>query len=107
MRSRERMGKWCWQFKHTFRFSSSSLSNTMVLHLGHFVQSPSGISRLRDLAASFGFLTKEVFPVAGGGVTPGSTTSVPRFFLEKEAGAGIAALSVAFSAFGNVSGLPG
>src|SRR5437867_6767428 len=107
MRSRERIGKWCWQLRQTFRFSSNSLSKTIVLHLGHFVHNPSGMSRFRDLAASLGFLTNEVFPVAGGGVTPGSTTSVPRFFLEKFAGAGTAGFSAALSAIGRGSDLPG
>src|SRR5215831_13817374 len=53
----------------------------MVLHLGHFVQSPSGISRFLDFEASLGFLTNVVFPVAGGGVTAGSTVSKPSVFL--------------------------
>src|SRR5438094_230250 len=53
----------------------------MVLHLGHFFHSPSGISRLRDFAPSFGFLTKVVCPVAGGGVTAGSAVSNPSVFL--------------------------
>ena len=39
------MGKWCLHFGQTFRFSSSSLSKTIVSHFGHFVQSPSGMSR--------------------------------------------------------------
>jgi hypothetical protein len=58
----------------------------MVLHLGHLVHNPSGISRLRDLAPpSFGFLAKLVFlDWAGGGVTAGSTVSKPRVFLVKE-----------------------
>src|SRR6059058_5677497 len=56
----------------------------MLEHLGHFFQSPSGISRLRDLlVASFGFFTKAVSELvcAGGGVTAGSTVSRPRVFL--------------------------
>src|SRR4051812_24792059 len=53
-------------------FSSSSLSKTMVLHLGHLVHSPSGISRFLDFAPNLGFLTKVVLPVGGGGVTAGS-----------------------------------
>src|SRR5579862_6976789 len=57
----------------------------MVLHLGHLVQSPSGISRFLDLAdASFGFLAKVVWLFAGGGVTAGSAVSSPRvFFVNK------------------------
>src|SRR5439155_17440307 len=66
-----------WQWVQTLMFSSSSLSNTMVLHLGHLVHKPSGISRLRDLEASLGFLAKVVLFVAGGGVTPGSAVSRP------------------------------
>src|SRR6516225_4311224 len=85
MRSREPIGKWCWQWVHTFRFSSSSLSKTIVLHLGHFVHNPSGISRFFDFAAAnFGFLTKVVLWFAGGGVTAGSAVSSPRvFFVNK------------------------
>jgi hypothetical protein len=57
-----------------------------VAHLGHFVQSPSGISRFRDFAeVSFGFFVKAVPGlVAGGGVTAGSTDSVPGIFFVKE-----------------------
>src|SRR5258706_5552315 len=56
----------------------------MLAHFGHFFQSPSGISRLRDLLEpSFGFFTKAVSELvcAGGGVTAGSTVSRPRVFL--------------------------
>src|SRR6266550_5444239 len=85
MRSRAPMGKWYWQCVQTFRFSSNSLSNTMVLHLGHLVHKPSGISRFLDFApASFGFLAKVVLPVEGGGVTAGSAVSRPSVFLVKE-----------------------
>jgi hypothetical protein len=57
----------------------------MVEHLGHFVQSPSGISRLRDLPdVSLGFLTKVVSAFAGGGVTAGSTVSNPSVFFVNE-----------------------
>src|SRR6266478_1337277 len=85
MRSREPIGKWCWQCVQTLRFSSNSLSKTMVLHLGHLVQRPSGISRFLDLARSFGFLAKVVaLVVAGGGVTAGSAVSRPKVFLLKE-----------------------
>src|SRR6476646_3906912 len=85
MRSREPIAKWCWQCVQTFRFSSSSLSKTIVPHLGHLVHSPSGISRFFDLAAaSFGFLTKVVFLLTGGGVTAGSAVSSPSvFFVNK------------------------
>jgi hypothetical protein len=58
----------------------------MVLHLGHFVHNPSGISRFLDLAApSLGFLVKLVVVVdAGGGVTAGSLVSSPSDFLVNE-----------------------
>src|SRR5437773_11085848 len=83
------MAKWCWHFGHTLLFSSSSLSNTMVEHFGHFVQRPSGISFFRDLVpASFGFFAK-VFSAGcgGGGVTAGVTagsevSSVSVFFVK-------------------------
>src|SRR5437588_13104970 len=81
MRSRAPMGKWYWQWVQTLRFSSNSLSNTMVLHLGHLVQRPSGISRFFDFAPSFGFFAKVVLPVGGGGVTAGSAVSNPSVFL--------------------------
>src|SRR5437762_1333004 len=55
---------------------------TIVLHLGHLVHKPWGISRFFDLPRSFGFLAKVVaLPVAGGGVTAGSVVSNPRDFL--------------------------
>src|SRR5256885_15492930 len=85
MRSRAPIGKWCWQWGHTFRFSSSSLSNTIVLHLGHLVHRPSGISRFLDLARSLGFLAKLVaLLLTGGGVTAGSAVSRPSVFLVNE-----------------------
>src|SRR5437016_5307498 len=85
MRSRAPMQKWYWQWVQTLRFSSSSLSKTMVLHLGHLVQRPSGISRFLDLPRSLGFLAKVVvLLLAGGGVTAGSAVSRPRVFLLKE-----------------------
>jgi len=57
----------------------------MVLHFGHLVHRPSGISRFFDFEpANFGFLAKVVFVVLGGGVTPGSLCSVPTGFLLKE-----------------------
>jgi hypothetical protein len=58
------------------------LSKTIVEHFGHFVQSPSGISRFFDFPApSFGFLANAVSVLlAGGGVTAGSTDSVPGIF---------------------------
>jgi hypothetical protein len=56
-----------------------------VAHFGHFTQSPSGISFLRDLELlSFGFLTKVAVAVAGGGVTAGSILSSPNDFLVNE-----------------------
>src|SRR5215831_598903 len=85
MRSRELIGKWCWHCVHTLRFSSNSLSKTIVVHLGHLVQSPSGISRFLDLAvASLGFFAKVVLPVGGGGESAGSVVSNPRVFLLNE-----------------------
>src|SRR5205085_2284364 len=57
----------------------------MLAHLGHLVQRPSGMSRLRDLVApSLGFFANAVSVLLGGGVTPGSTVSSPRVFLLKE-----------------------
>jgi len=58
----------------------------MVLHLGHFVQSPSGMSFFLDLAEpSFGFLVNDVVVLdAGGGVTAGSAVSSPSDFLVNE-----------------------
>lgn len=65
----------------TFRFSSSSLSYSIVAHLGHFVQSPSGMSLLRDFPLlNLGFLTNAVSVLAGGGVTAGSAVSSPKVF---------------------------
>src|SRR2546427_5173461 len=85
MRSRAPMGKWYWQWVQTLRFSSNSLSNTMVVHLGHLVQRPSGISRFLDFARSLGFFAKVVaLLVGGGGVTAGSAVSRPSVFLVKE-----------------------
>ena len=78
------MGKWYWHCVQTLRFSSSSLSKTIVLHLGHLVQSPSGISRFFDFEANRGFLTKVLLFEAGGGVTAGSAVSNPRDFFENE-----------------------
>src|ERR1051325_7894550 len=81
MRSLEPMGKWCWQCVQTLRFSSNSLSKTIVLHLGHLVHNPSGISRFLDLApASLGFLAKGGLLFTGGGVTAGSAVSSPSVF---------------------------
>src|SRR5262252_6717470 len=85
MRSRAPMRQWCWQCVQTLRFSSSSLSNTIVLHFGHLLQSPSGISRFLDLEVSLDFLTKVVAVFeTGGGVTAGSELSSPRVFFVKE-----------------------
>src|SRR2546422_5580724 len=85
MRSRAPIFEWCWHLGQTLRFSSSSLSKTIVEHFGHLLQSPSGISFLRDLPEpSFGFLTKPVSAVAGGGVTAGSTVSSPKLFFVNE-----------------------
>src|SRR5689334_3060402 len=68
----------------TLRFSSSSLSKTIASHLGHFVQSPSGISFFFCLLPpSLGFLRNVVSVLVGGGVTAGST-SKPNDFLVNE-----------------------
>ena len=84
MRSRAPMGKWCWQCGQTFRFSSNSLSKTIVAHFGHLVHRPSGMSRFRDLRlGSLGFLANVVLGVTGGGVTAGSADSSPSVFLVK------------------------
>src|SRR6266850_8110995 len=72
------------QCVQTLRFSSNSLSKTIVLHLGHLVHRPSGISRFLDLRDTLGFLTKVVLLVAGGGVTAGSAVSRPSVFLVKD-----------------------
>jgi hypothetical protein len=56
-----------------------------VLHFGHLVQRPSGISRFLDLDPSFGFLAKVVEVLeTGGGVTAGSADSNPSVFLMNE-----------------------
>jgi len=58
------------------------LSKTIVLHFGHLVHRPSGISRFLDLAPeTLGFFTNVVGGVEGGGVTPGSAVSKPSVFL--------------------------
>jgi hypothetical protein len=60
------------------------LSKIIVEHFGHFVQSPSGISFLRDLAAeSFGFLGSGDSAGKGGGVNAASTPSTPRSVFRK------------------------
>jgi hypothetical protein len=57
----------------------------MVLHFGHFVQRPSGISFFLDFEVSLGFFTKVVWGGDVWGVTAGSTTvSRPRDFFVKE-----------------------
>jgi len=57
----------------------------MVLHFGHLVQSPSGISRFFDLDEdNLGFFAKVALPVLGGGVTAGSMVSVPSDFFVNE-----------------------
>src|SRR5947207_1574176 len=49
----------------------------MVLHFGHLVHRPSGISRFFDFEpASFGFLAKVVLLLLGGGVTAGASGNV-------------------------------
>src|SRR2546425_2178594 len=79
MRSRAPIGKWWPHLAQTLRFSSSSLSKSIVAHFGHFVHRPSGISRFLDLVEpSFGFLLKAASAPAGGGVTAGSGGFQPR-----------------------------
>src|SRR5260221_5253435 len=81
------MRKWCRHLGQTLRFSSNSLSKTMVLHLGlgHLVQRPSGISFFFDFPPpSLGFFAKAVSLPGGGGVTAGSTVSNPSVFLVNE-----------------------
>jgi hypothetical protein len=57
----------------------------MVSHFGHFVQSPSGMSRFLDLPApSLGFLGNVASLSVGVGVNAGSTVSRPSDFLVKE-----------------------
>jgi hypothetical protein len=57
----------------------------MAAHFLHLVQSPSGMSRLRDGAEpSLGFLRKVVCVSADGGVTDGSMVSKPRVFFVNE-----------------------
>ena len=58
----------------------------MVEHFGHLTQRPSGISFFFDLELeSFGFLTKVVVELAGGGVTAGSILSSPKDFFVNDA----------------------
>jgi len=67
----------------------------MVLHFGHLVHNPSGISRFLDLEdTNFGFFTKVALPVLGGGVTAGSMVSVPRDFFVNEVVAMISIFAV-------------
>src|SRR5258706_3280070 len=82
MRSREPMGKWYWHFGQTLRFSSSSLSKIIVSHVGHLVQSPSGISRFLvfDLPVPSLGLRVNVGDLPVGGVKAGSTVSMPSSF---------------------------
>src|SRR5580765_6047839 len=94
MRSRPPMGKWWLHLGQTLRFSSSSLSNTMVSHLGHLVQSPSGMSFLRCLPPSLGFLRNVVSVLAGGGVTAGSTSKPSDFLVNEVVAIGLVAFSV-------------
>src|SRR5580698_9398249 len=84
MRSRAPILKWKSHLGHTFRFSSSSLSKTIVPHFSHLVQRPSGMSRFLDLPPEgFGFLTNFVSVVDTGGVTAGSAVSRPSDFFVK------------------------
>jgi hypothetical protein len=56
----------------------------MLSHLGHFVQSPSGISRFFDFELpSFGFRKNVVSADGGGGDDGGSRVSNPTFFFVK------------------------
>src|SRR5579863_6401717 len=84
MRSRALMGKWCIHLGQTFSFSSNSLSKIIVLHLGHFVHRPSGMSRFLDFdfaGPSFGLGSGGTF--SEGGVSAGSTISLPPNFFRK------------------------
>src|SRR5208282_6597315 len=55
-----------------------------VLHFGHFVHSPSGMSRFLDLEpVGLSFLGNGGALLADGGVNAGSTVSAPSFFLVK------------------------
>src|ERR1700733_12088540 len=86
MRSREPMGKCRLHFGQTFEFSSSSLSKIIVSHVGHFTQSPSGMSRFFVLdfpEPRRGFLGSAVILCAGG-VNAGSITSMPIDFFVNE-----------------------
>src|SRR5215469_3797916 len=92
------MGKWCIHLGQTFSFSSSSLSKIIVLHLGHFVHRPSGMSRFLDLALdepSLGLGRGGTF--SGGGVKAGSTISVPPNFFTKTV------VPILFGFFKNIS----
>ena len=80
MRAQAVVGKWCAQWGQTFRFSSSSLSNIISSQLGHLVQSPCGISRLRVAPGVTGFFSIAFSTSAGGGVTAGSAVSRPKVF---------------------------
>lgn len=53
-----------------------------MLHFGHLVHNPSGISRFLGLLASLGFFAN-VALFAGGGVTAGSGVSRPSSFFVK------------------------
>src|SRR6516162_3451101 len=82
MRSRALMGKWWLHLGQTLRFVSNSLSKIIVLHLGHLVQRPSGISRFLDLG-----LDEPSFGLRGsaggfrGTVRAGSMIGTPTVFL--------------------------
>ena len=66
-----------------------------MLHFGHLVHSPSGISRFLDLDEdNLGFFAKLALPVLGGGVTAGSMVSVPSDFFVNEVVAMISKLEI-------------
>src|SRR6266481_10093624 len=76
----------------------------MVLHLGHLVHNPSGISFFLDLPVSFGFFAKVVLPlVAECGVTAGADVSSPSVFFVKEV---VAIFRVPNAARGLIAALP-
>src|SRR5580698_4108740 len=88
MRSRALMGKWWPHLEQTLRLASNSLSKIIVLHLGHLVHRPSGMSRFLDLDLAEPSLG---FPGSGGTlsigtVIAGSVIGTPNPFLTNKLG---------------------
>ena len=85
----------------------------MLLHLGHFVQRPSGISRFFDLEdANFGFLTNVVWALLGGGVTAAARsrlrlTADLRYVRSRYGDPGAAGLVEAYVAYLRAEGTAG